>query len=331
MMSLPSLLPITVNPQAPVRLSVQIAEQIKLLIATGYLKPGDNLPTVTQLAKYLQINHNTIAAIYADLIEANYLVAQKGRGTFVACSEVVQQALNHQHLYQLLRQVFAAATQIGLSPSEISGAAYAQSVILSQRQVTPLKLVFVECFQHDPASYFHCVQSQVSSSVLLLHLEDLQAGKSVALRKLHASDLVITTAQHVGEVAQLTTPKQEVIGISFEPDLQLLIQISALPRDTQVLLVGQKLTEEKNMKQMLEQAGISHLSFQLADIECIQQNFQLLEKADVIYTSQSLYNYICEVSSQPEKVVSFSFGIDQASAAVLKTRLGAIQRSKVLT
>ena len=47
----PFILPIFIDNSAPITINAQIAEQIKLLIATGKIHPGDALPTVTQLAK----------------------------------------------------------------------------------------------------------------------------------------------------------------------------------------------------------------------------------------------------------------------------------------
>ncbi len=153
----------------------------------------------------------------------------------------------------------------------------------------------------------------------------MQTRQALALRELHTSDLVITNTQHAWNVTQMTASKQEVIGVSFEPDLQLLTQISTLSRGSQVLIIGQKSGEGKNMKQMLEKCGISHVNLQSVGLESIQQDFHLLNHFDLICASQSAYDYIREVSPQPEKVVSFKFIINRASISVLKTRLVAVQ------
>lgn len=320
------LLPITIDSQAPLSITVQISEQIKLLIAMCKLKPEDALPTVIQLAEDLQLNHNTIAAVYSELIEADYLVARRGRGTFVAQTKVVQQAINRQPLYQLLAQAFRAAELMGLGASEFGAAAYAQAINLGQCRVVPLQVVFVECLEHDAASYLRSIQLEVDGSLLFLQLEDLQAGQPVALGKLRAADLVITAAYHVQEVVQLTAPGQEVIGVVPETDLQMLTKVLALPRNSKVLLVCQTLAGGETMKQMLERAGISHLYLQAVGHTSIQQNPQLLANADVVYASQLVYDYVSQVSSQPGKVVSFSFGINQASATVVKVRSTIIQQ-----
>ncbi len=328
-MTHPSLISITVNSQAPIQINAQIIEQIKLLIVGGKLKLGDNLPTVIQLAEYLQVNHNTVATVYNHLIEAGYLIAHRGRGTFVANTEVVQKLLSHQYFYNLLRQAYTAAAQFGLDPSEFGAAAYAQAVTLSQHQSDPLTLVFVECSQHQADMYLDAIQSEIKSSLLFLNLEDLKSGQPIALKKLLTADFVLTTAQHLWEVTQIATPEQEIMKIEAKPDLQVLIQISSLPRGARVLVTCYRKTDSEILKQMLEEAGISHLSLQAVDFEYIQRNCQLLDQVEAVYASPLMYHDVRKVSPQPEKVVLFNLSVKQTNISVLKARLAAIELGKL--
>jgi len=62
---------------------VQIVEQVQQLVASGKLKPGDQLPTVRQLASELRVNFNTVARAYRMLDEAGVISTQQGRGTYI--------------------------------------------------------------------------------------------------------------------------------------------------------------------------------------------------------------------------------------------------------
>lgn len=62
---------------------VQLVEQIQQLVVTGKLKPGDQLPTVRQLASELRVNFNTVARAYRMLDEAGLISTQQGRGTYI--------------------------------------------------------------------------------------------------------------------------------------------------------------------------------------------------------------------------------------------------------
>ncbi len=62
---------------------VQIVEQVQQALAAGQLKPGDQLPTVRQLASDIRVNFNTVARAYRMLDEAGLISTQQGRGTYI--------------------------------------------------------------------------------------------------------------------------------------------------------------------------------------------------------------------------------------------------------
>lgn len=62
---------------------VQIVEQVQQLVVSGKLTPGDQLPTVRQLASELRVNFNTVARAYRMLDEAGLISTQQGRGTYI--------------------------------------------------------------------------------------------------------------------------------------------------------------------------------------------------------------------------------------------------------
>src|SRR5439155_16433789 len=47
------------------------------------LKPGDQLPTVRQLAVDLRVNANTVARVYAELERAGVIETRRGVGSFI--------------------------------------------------------------------------------------------------------------------------------------------------------------------------------------------------------------------------------------------------------
>ena len=55
-------------------------------MATGRLRPGDQLPTVRQMAVDLSVNANTVARVYAELERAGVLETRRGVGSFVTAT-----------------------------------------------------------------------------------------------------------------------------------------------------------------------------------------------------------------------------------------------------
>ena len=62
---------------------VQMVQQIEKLVKDGMLKPGDQLPTVRELAIDLRINFSTVARAYRILDEQKLISTQRGRGTYI--------------------------------------------------------------------------------------------------------------------------------------------------------------------------------------------------------------------------------------------------------
>jgi GntR family transcriptional regulator len=74
---------IRIDPNSTVPIYLQIVYSIKFQVATGQLKPGEQLPTVRKLATDLCINPNTVARSYDSLDTEGVITTQRGRGTYV--------------------------------------------------------------------------------------------------------------------------------------------------------------------------------------------------------------------------------------------------------
>ena len=100
---------------------VQIIDQIKHMIATGALRPDDQLPTVRQLAADLRVNFNTIARAYRMLDEEGLISTQHGRGTFILSplTEENGENLRRQDLAWLTRHYLNEAHSLGYSAEEV--------------------------------------------------------------------------------------------------------------------------------------------------------------------------------------------------------------------
>lgn len=99
----------------------QIIDQVTGGMASGFLKPGDKLPTVRQLAVDLAINPNTVVRAYRELEIRGILETQQGTGTFIgtplpdADSAIVRQ----RQLNQLVAEFVAKAGAAGYTVQEL--------------------------------------------------------------------------------------------------------------------------------------------------------------------------------------------------------------------
>ncbi len=100
----------------------QLVGRIKDLVASGELKPGDQLPTVRKLAAELRVNFNTIARAYRILDEEGVLSTQQGRGTYVLEPMPPERAsrLRSATLEGMAKSFLEYAHQAGFNPDEVS-------------------------------------------------------------------------------------------------------------------------------------------------------------------------------------------------------------------
>ena len=66
----------------------QLIDQVHGAIASGVLRPGDQLPTVRLVAVELAINPNTVLRAYREMEIRGILDTQQGTGPFVADRQV---------------------------------------------------------------------------------------------------------------------------------------------------------------------------------------------------------------------------------------------------
>ena len=102
----------------------QLERGLRAAIATGRLGPGDQLPTVRQLAVDLQVNANTVARVYSELERAGVIETRRGVGSFISATPA--QAHPPQHHERRLRafvtRVLADADAAGFTIGDVLAA-----------------------------------------------------------------------------------------------------------------------------------------------------------------------------------------------------------------
>jgi GntR family transcriptional regulator len=106
---------VTLDPADATPIYAQVERGLRAAIAAGRLKPGDQLPTVRELAVDLRVNANTVARVYSELERAGVFETRRGVGTFVRAGRTeARPASEHA------RRLRAFATRV-LSESDAHG------------------------------------------------------------------------------------------------------------------------------------------------------------------------------------------------------------------
>lgn len=111
---------IVINPRSDIPIYIQIVEQMRQQVASGELKPGDQLPTVRALAADLRVNFNTVARAYRMLDEAHIISTQQGRGTYILDESPPEATENLRalSLETLIQRFLEESTQLGFTTEQ---------------------------------------------------------------------------------------------------------------------------------------------------------------------------------------------------------------------
>lgn len=112
---------IHISPSSGVPIYLQIVNQVKYLIASMRLAPGDELPPIRTLAQQLLINPNTVARAYRELESGGLVASRVGAGTVVADND--GSPLAHRERLRILSErvdaLLAEASQLDFSIEEV--------------------------------------------------------------------------------------------------------------------------------------------------------------------------------------------------------------------
>lgn len=97
----------------------QIIDQVLLAVGDGRLKPGEQLPTVRQLAVDLSVNLNTIAKAYREMEIRGIVQTQQGTGTFVAARSGAKSREKRKALQDLVDRLLANAEALGVPMEDV--------------------------------------------------------------------------------------------------------------------------------------------------------------------------------------------------------------------
>lgn len=75
---------ISIDPRDGTPIYRQIMDQVKRMVMTGQLAPGEQLESVASLAARVKVNPMTVSKAYSALVDTGVLERRRGVGVFVA-------------------------------------------------------------------------------------------------------------------------------------------------------------------------------------------------------------------------------------------------------
>lgn len=112
-----------IDSRSPTPIYAQIADRIRVAVASGELAAGEGLPSVRALATRLRVNPATIVQAYRDLERDAIVEMRQGSGTFVASVGAETRSRERAAAAKrLVQQMLAEAARLGLPPTALRDA-----------------------------------------------------------------------------------------------------------------------------------------------------------------------------------------------------------------
>ena len=108
------------NERSGVPTYFQLVQQVRQAVRLGVLQPGDQLPTVKEVAGSLAINPNTVLKAYRELDREGLVEARRGQGTFVSRSIPPTPPADYAALQTALMRWIADARKSGLDEGDVA-------------------------------------------------------------------------------------------------------------------------------------------------------------------------------------------------------------------
>jgi GntR family transcriptional regulator len=115
---------VSIDPRDKTPIYAQLERGLRAAIATGRLRPGDQLPTVRQLAVDLKVNANTVARVYVDLERGGIIETRRGVGSFISATPTqAHPPADHQRrLHAFVTRMLADADRAGFTVDDVLAA-----------------------------------------------------------------------------------------------------------------------------------------------------------------------------------------------------------------
>lgn len=98
---------------------IQLMEQLKAGIVSGYYKPGDKLPSVRDLAAEAMVNPNTMQKALSELERTGLIYANRTAGRFITSDENIIKKLKEDAAADIIHESIDKLKQLGFSPEQI--------------------------------------------------------------------------------------------------------------------------------------------------------------------------------------------------------------------
>ncbi|MDH4225018.1 MAG: GntR family transcriptional regulator [Deltaproteobacteria bacterium] len=298
-----------INKTSAVPLHIQLKEQVRYAIMSGYYAPGSPLPSIRELTTQLGIHRNTVHRVYLELQAGGLLVSRPGKGVFVneTLSEVVSSrevnAIDH-----LLDTFFASANQAGINPITLGRLIAQRAPAYDSRQSS---VAFVECTTHQSSECSRDLSESFGIQVTQTLLDDLRKSPgNLAPNLFH----VITSLFHYDEIRDLlkgTNHKIHAITYDLHPATRKLLREQ--PPGTRLGFICHDANTEEIVGAEIEKYVSPGVLAGCANLESPQTALDLIQNTNKIILTEAASAFCVQHCTPAHELLELHFVLNPTS------------------
>lgn len=216
-------IPCEINTQLGIPIYQQLVDTIRAGIKKGTMAPGQQLPTVQELASDLGIARGTIKRAYDELEHQGLLEKIQGRGTFV-CYQPANSGSRKEKAMAAIDTLLDQLEEMGFSATEIG-------IFLSLKQrertesLSTLKVAVVEC---NPENVSQMSHQMLSIKGIELYSYQLDSIQQYPYKLDEEMDIVITTPEHAEYLESVLSDRRKIARVAVRLSTKTLASLVKL-------------------------------------------------------------------------------------------------------
>ena len=214
----------------------QVADQIRQLVETGVLKPGERLPTERELSENLGLARGTINRAYEILERDSIIKVIPGSGSYVFDDSDATRSERQELAVSIVRDLLKKLDNLHFTIAEV----HALLDLAASEQDRKPKRVLIAAIDCNPESLdvFHEQFSGNESIELKTFLLDDILRFTDPETIFRSFDLIITTTTHFEQIASLMPALRDCIfKVVVSPTQSDIIAIATAPRDSRMGMI----------------------------------------------------------------------------------------------
>ncbi len=301
----------------------QIKRQVRSLVRSGELTPGAALPSARNLAAALNVNQNTVAAAYREMVAEGILRTVVGSGTFISERQMISQSSDT--LRKIFDQAIRQALESGFTLDQVSDQMLTQATLCGH-QTKGRRVLVVECNRETMDHIAETLEAELGVETRGVLIQDLENNPSLLEESMAGIDLVVCGYNHVQEFHAMAGDREvEVVAVLMKRGMRMVNEILRLPAGTTVGFACANQRSTETLFQDIVLSGGSTLTKIWAGLDNHDGMQQMLDRCDVIFATGYVYDKVAGMAGPDKRIERVDLNIERENIELIKERLSLIQ------